>query len=70
MTIDELRLVLEQVEATWIDWSRDECRACHGSIPYSSDPRRKPAAKHAPDCRYVRVKALLELERRRPPERR
>jgi hypothetical protein len=66
MTLDELKLVLEQVEDTWvgtIGMLHDSCcEACRAEpIWLNRHPRDSETRyEHAPDCRYVRVKKLLE----------
>jgi hypothetical protein len=56
MTAEELRLVLEQVEATWECPEAMRCATCLADHRNARTGVRDP---HAKDCRYERVAALL-----------
>jgi hypothetical protein len=58
-----LEEALEQIEATWVDWTTDRgppgcCISC-GNDARHSEPNGPPVIDHDDDCRYVRVRDAL-----------
>lgn len=61
MTLEELKLVLEQVEETaaLVTRASDVCSGCCSDCFDNAANARARIIEHEPDCRYVRVKTLL-----------